>query len=96
MDFQVRFSEAALADLKALVEYSWTRFPESAERFGSALLDLVALLGKFPYIGNRVVARRGVRQLVYTPILIYYRIYESRGEVEILRFRHAKRQPAVI
>jgi plasmid stabilization system protein ParE len=95
VDFQVRISEAALADLESIVEYSWSVFPGTAERFGSALLDLVDLLGRFPYIGNRFAKRQLTRRLVYTPILIYYRVNEARGEVEILRFRYAKRQPLV-
>jgi plasmid stabilization system protein ParE len=95
VDFQVRISQAALADLETIVGYSWSTFPRTAERFGSALLDLVNLLGRFPYIGSQVAGQQGIRQLVYTPILIYYRVDEVRGEVEILHLRHAKRQPQV-
>ena len=54
MDFQVRISAPALADLEAILEYSWANFPSTAERFGNAILNHVDLLKKFPYIGSPV------------------------------------------
>ena len=92
MDFQVRISEAALADLERIVEYSWNRFPATAESFGTSLLNHVALLRTLPYMGSPVAGRPGVRQLVHTPILIYYRVQEHPNVIEILHFWHASRQ----
>ena len=86
MDFKVRISEAALTDFEEILAYSWANFPDAAERFGNGLLNHVDLLAKFPYIGAPVEGRHGVRQLVHTPILIYYRVDEERQVVEILHF----------
>jgi plasmid stabilization system protein ParE len=91
VDFQIRITQAALADFAEILEYSWENFPGNAERFGNAVLDHVGLLKKFPYIGNVVIDRPGIRQLVHTPIVIYYRIHEKPNFVEILHFWHASR-----
>ncbi|MBV8728694.1 MAG: type II toxin-antitoxin system RelE/ParE family toxin [Acidobacteriia bacterium] len=91
MDFQVRISDVALAEFEDLLEYSWDKFPESAERFGNSLLDHVEMLERFPYLGRGVSGKPGVRQLVHTPILIYYRVQQNPNVVEILHFWHASR-----
>ncbi len=57
MDFQIRITEAALADFEGLLAYSWANFPASAERFGNAILNHIELLKSFPYIGSRVGSR---------------------------------------
>ena len=92
MDFKIRISEPALADFEEILNYSWANFPAIAERFGHALLDHIELLKRFPYVGSPVADRPGVRQLVHTPILIYYRVQEERMLVEILHFWHAARR----
>ena len=94
MDFQIRITEAALADLEGIIAYSWANFPATAERFGNAILNHIELLRSFPYIGSRVKGRPGVRQLVHTPIMIYYRVNLSPNFVEILHFQHASRESA--
>jgi plasmid stabilization system protein ParE len=62
VDFQVRFSAPALADLEDVLEYSWANFPATAEAFGNGLLNHVGLLGTFPYIGSPVADHADVRQ----------------------------------
>ena len=94
MDFQIRITEAALADFEGILAYSWANFPASAERFGNAILNHIELLKSFPYIGSRVRGRPGVRPLVHTPILIYYRVSLSPNFVEILHFQHGSRESA--
>jgi len=91
VDFQIRITEAALADLEEILAYSWANFSATAERFGSAILNHIDLLKSFPYIGSPVDGRPGVRQLVHTPILIYYCVSEETHFVEILHFRHGSR-----
>jgi plasmid stabilization system protein ParE len=92
VDFQIRITTAALADLEEILAYSWVNFPATAERFGNAVLDHTDILKSFPYIGSPVVGRPGVRQIVHTPILIYYRVNESPNFVEILHFWHGSRR----
>ena len=94
MDFQIRITEAALADFEEILAYSWVNFPASAERFGNAILNHIELLKSFPCIGSLVKGRPGVRQLVHTPILIYYRVNESPNFVEILHLQHGSRELA--
>jgi plasmid stabilization system protein ParE len=89
--FQVRITEAALADFGEILAYSWAESPDNTERFGSAVLNHIYLLKSFPYIGAPVAGRTGVRQLVHAPILIYYRVHQSPDFVEILHFWHASR-----
>jgi toxin ParE1/3/4 len=91
VDFQIRITEEALADFAGIVEYSWVNFPGAAERFGSDLLNHIELLRRFPYIGALVPGRRGVRQIVHTPFVVFYCVHESPDYVEILHFHHAAR-----
>jgi plasmid stabilization system protein ParE len=86
VDFQVRIAEAAVADFEDILAYSWAHFPSSAERFGNASLNHIELLRSFPYIGSPVDGCPGVRQLVHTPVLIYYRVHETPDFVEVLHF----------
>ena len=81
-----------MTDFEEILAYSWANFPDTAERFGNALLNHADLLARFPYIGNPVEGRPGIRQLVHTPILIYYRVDETRKLVEILHFWHGSRR----
>ena len=94
MEFQIRITESALADFEEILAYSWANFPASAERFGNAILNHIELLKSFPYVGSLVKGRAGVRQLVHTPILIYYRVNESPNFVEILHLQHGSRELA--
>jgi plasmid stabilization system protein ParE len=92
VDFQILYTEPAIADLEEILFYSWSKFPGAAERFAVALLNHVDLLKSFPYVGSPVTGLPGVRQLVHTPILIYYRVDEDRKCVDILHFWHAARK----
>jgi plasmid stabilization system protein ParE len=89
VDFQVRIADEALIDFEEILRYSWEKFPASSERFGRAILNHVDLLRAFPYIGSAVAGHPGVRQLIHTPIVIYYRVQEGPNLVEILHFWHA-------
>ncbi len=91
MVYKILYSEDALADLESILDYIRTDNPTAAEGFGMAVLNHVDLLKSFPYIGRPVVGRKGVRQLVHTPILIYYHIQENPNVVEILHFWHSSR-----
>jgi plasmid stabilization system protein ParE len=92
VDFQVRISEAALAEFEEILAWSWANFPEETERFGNSILNHIELLSKFPYIGSPVSGMAGVRQLVHTPILVHYRVHQAPNYVEVLHMRHAGRK----
>jgi hypothetical protein len=44
VDFQIRITEAALAEFEEILAYSWANFSATAERFGNALLNHIDLL----------------------------------------------------
>jgi plasmid stabilization system protein ParE len=89
VDFQIRISDPALAEFQEILEYSWIHFPDSTENFGNELLDHLELLRTFPYIGRALHRRPDVRELVHTPILIYYTVQVNPDVVEILHFWNA-------
>ena len=92
MAFKIVYTEGALADLEATLDYIRADNREAAARFGDALLNHVDLLAAFPHVGSPVNQRAGVRKILHTPMRIYYRIHEERRVVEILHFWHGARQ----
>jgi plasmid stabilization system protein ParE len=52
VDFEIRITEAALADFEGILAYSWANFPARAERFGNAIFNHIELFKSFPYIGS--------------------------------------------
>jgi plasmid stabilization system protein ParE len=92
VDFKVLYTQAALADLEAVMEWSWDRHKATSERFAKSLLNHVDLLKTFPYLGTPTKGFPGVRRLLHSPIHVYYCIDEKRKIIEVLHFWHAVRQ----
>ena len=92
MDYRVLFSERALNDLAEIIGHIARDDGDAASRFGEALLDHVDLLGRFPRMGAATRKRSQVRKLVHSPIIVYYRVHEEEGLVELLHFRHGSRR----
>ena len=96
MDFKVFSSDQALSDLSEIVEYVARDNPQVASRLGRSLIDHLKVPQAFPYVGELVPKRAGVRKLFHTPYKIYYRIHADRKVVEILHFWHAApEQPTI-
>jgi toxin ParE1/3/4 len=93
VDFRLRYTQKALKDLVEIIGYIAEDDPNAASQFGGTLLDHIELLTRFPRMGSLVDQRPGVRKLSHSPILVYYRIRESQGVIEVLHLRHAARQP---
>jgi plasmid stabilization system protein ParE len=93
VDFRLLYSQRALDDLEEIVGHIAEDDAEAAERFGDSLLDHLELLERFPRIGTPTRKRAEVRKLMHSPIVVYYRIHESRRLVEILHFGHGARNP---
>ena len=93
MDYQLFYTQRALSDLTAIIGYIAEDDAQAALRFGDSLLDHIDLLAHFPRIGGIIRRRPGVRKLVHSPILVYYRVHEARHLIEILHLRHAARKP---
>jgi plasmid stabilization system protein ParE len=91
--YRLLFTQRALDDLAKIVGYIAEDDEEAAYRFGASLLDHVGLLEHFPRMGTVIRKRSSVRRLVHAPILVYYKIHEATGLLEILHFRHGSRKP---
>lgn len=91
MDFKILYTEPALADLETVMRWSWEKHPGASERFADSLLNHVDLLGNFPYLGARVKGFPGVRQIVHSPVQVYYRIDEEKAVIQILHIWHEAR-----
>jgi addiction module RelE/StbE family toxin len=93
MDCAVIYSEAALADLKQITVFIAADDAEVAERFANRLVDLAESLRSMPERGRPVRKWPGVRVIVLSPYLIFYRFEKADNKVEILRFWHGTRDP---
>lgn len=94
MDYRVILSRPALNDLGEIARYIADDSPVAAERIGTELLDLAESLAVMPLRGAPLRARPGARRVLLAPYLMVYRVDETKREVRVLRFWHAKRNPA--
>jgi plasmid stabilization system protein ParE len=92
VDYRLLFTQRALTDLADIVGRIAEDDREAAARFGSALLDHVDLLRRFPRMGNLIEERSRVRKLIHTPILIYHTVQDDTKTIEVLHMRHGARQ----
>jgi len=93
VDYRILFTQRALSDLAEIVGFIAEDDAEAAVQFGSALLDHVDLLSRFPRMGGVIRKRSRVRKLQHSPVLVYYRIQEDKHNIEVLHFRHGSRKP---
>ena len=93
MEYKILLSDPALTGFEDLLEFIREKNAGAAERFGNALLNHVELLAAFPHMGAPMRGRPGIREILHTPIRIYYRIHEARKTVEVLQFRQVSRRP---
>ena len=94
MDFKILYTETALADLEAMMLWSWEKHPVTSERFAIELLNHIDLLRNLPYLGAPAKKFSGVRCLLHSPIRVYYNVDKNRKVVEVLHFWHvARRNP---
>ena len=93
MDYKIIFSEPAIDDLKDIVSFIAEDNPEAAAKFGGKLLESVRHLATFPRFG-RVVPElndANIREIIFKPYRIFYRVKDEAQAVEIIRFWHAAR-----
>lgn len=93
MDCAVIYSDVALADLEQITEFIARDNSEVAERFANRLVDLAESLRSLPERGRPVKNWPGIRVIVLSPYLIFYRFERPATQVEILRFWHGARDP---
>ncbi len=96
MDCAVIYSEEALADLQEITAFIAADNAGVAQRFANRLVDLAESLRSMPERGRPVKKWPGVRVVVLTPYLIFYRFERADNRVEILRFWHGARDPLTL
>ncbi len=94
MGYKVGLTDAAIADLGAVVRFLAENSSEVALRMGEELLDAALSLSVMPRRGSPVRLRPGMRKLSCRHFLIFYRIDEAAGWVEIVRIWDGRRDPA--
>jgi plasmid stabilization system protein ParE len=88
VDYRLVYTEKAVNDFAEVFRHISDDGPVAASSFGRSLKDHFGLLTRFPHMGGTIRKRMGVRKLVYSPYLIYYRVHEGERLVEVLHIRH--------
>ncbi len=98
MDFQIIWTEPAVADLKNICSYIADKDSDAAQRVGEEILNHVEVLSKFPFIGP--IYPRGssgkTREIICGKYRIFYRVNEERKLIEILTIWHGARGTPII
>lgn len=88
---QVEWSDEALTDRAAIVDYLLPRNPHAAKRILLRLIDATTDLAMFPNIGREGVA--GTREwVVVHPYVLLYEVDETANIVQILRVWHMSQE----
>lgn len=87
----IRYTTAAIGDLREIKDYLVQHDPGAARNVGEAIERAVLLLSLFPH-KSRNVRRRDWHALPLSryPYIVFFRI--RRDEIEILHIRHAARR----
>ena len=93
MGYRVGLTEAAQADLGAVVRFRAAQNPAVAERIGHELLDAALSLSLLPRRGAPVRRRPGMRKLTHGHYLIFYQVNEATQWVEVVRIWDGRQDP---
>lgn len=88
---QVEWSEEALLDRAAIVDYLLPRNPHAAKRILLRLIDATTDLANFPFMGREGADNTREWSIVH-PYVLIYEIDKSIGIVRILRVWHMSRE----
>jgi len=86
MEFQVILTPLAEQDLEKIGRYIARNNEDASHRFCDELVFAAQSLGNFPRRHGSTTRRPTIRKLPYGNYLIFYKIHEETGIVEILRF----------
>lgn len=95
MDFQISYTEPALADLETILEWSTINHPDTTPSFKALLFEHIDQLRAFPYVGKQVDPRRATRVMEHTPFRIYYQVRPRLRRVDVLHVWHGRRRGPV-
>lgn len=86
-------SREAEIQLAQIAEYLTPRNPQGAQRVEAALQDAFALIATYPHVGHEL--RKGVRRFPLSryPYLIFYRVQDAEGVIDVFTVRHAAEPP---
>lgn len=94
MDWEVIWTEPAVADLEQIVRAAASRDATAAEALRIELLESVEVLRRFPQIGPTYERDRTgrTREILCRRYRVFYRVLEERHRVEILTVWHSSRR----
>ncbi|HBI46166.1 MAG TPA: hypothetical protein DDY78_25430 [Planctomycetales bacterium] len=98
MDWEVVWTEPAVADLEQIVRTAARHSPTIAESLRADLLESVEVLARFRLIGPTYERDRTgqAREILCRQYRIFYRVMEEKRRVEILTVWHsARREPKI-
>ena len=93
MDYKIIFSQPAIEDLESIVRFIANDNQQAAGHFGKQLIESVRPLAQFPRMG-RVVPEQNdedIREIIFKPYRVFYRVKDEMGAIEIIRSWHAAR-----
>ena len=98
MAFKIVWTLQARDDLGDIVRFIATDNPTTAEILGYSLISRVDSLEQFPLLGRMVpeVGDQTVREIVFRPYRIIYRVGEEQQLLTILRIWHGARGEPVL
>jgi toxin ParE1/3/4 len=93
MAYKLIWSPVSRDDLRDIVRFIARDNPERAESFAYEIMAQTDKLHDHPEIGRSVPEHRrvAIREIVFTPYRIVYRVDHARRLVEIARVWHAAR-----
>lgn len=91
---QLKFLDTALADLAALRAHIARENPAAAGRVAARIRARIGAVVENPWIAPEAPDILGMRRLAVTgtPYLVFYRVVEARGRIEVLRVLHGAQQ----
>lgn len=94
MDWEVVWTEPAVADFEQAVREAARHSEGSAASLRAELLDSVEMLTRFPRIGPTYERDRSgrTREILCRQYRIFYRVIEDQQRVQVLTVWHSARQ----
>lgn len=88
---QVEWSEEALSDRAAIIDYLLPRNPHAAKKILLRLIDATTDLANFPFMGRKGTNNTREWSIVY-PYTLIYEVNESASIVKVLRIWHMSQE----
>jgi toxin ParE1/3/4 len=90
---RVRWTTDVADDLERICDYIAESRPESARRVAQSVVERIGTLEAFPQLG-RSGRVEGTREIAFPPLpfIAICEVFESQGEVRVLRILHGAQQ----